>query len=118
MIQFSHKFRERTFLESAESVLAAILVLCLLAAIFAFLHYNPEVRSAIAEAIRPSDSFIEAVESDPFAVLGVASLPIVVFVAIMLFLSTTWFISKKFIHSLIEQFFISDNCSAELDKGH
>ncbi|MER8503069.1 MULTISPECIES: hypothetical protein [unclassified Mesorhizobium] len=118
MIQSSHKFKERTSFESAESVLAAILVLCLFAAILAFFHYNPELRSAIAGAFRPSDNFIATVESDPFAVLGVVSLSLVAFVATLFFLITTWSIATRSIHLLSARFLASANRSVESDKGN
>jgi ribose/xylose/arabinose/galactoside ABC-type transport system permease subunit len=116
MVQSVQKIRKRASLENAESILAAIIVFCLLAIILTFFLFNPGIRSAIAEAMQPSDDFIATVESDPFSVLGVVCLPIVVFVLFIFVLFTGWLIARKFVRFLFERTLVPDSGSAMTDR--
>jgi hypothetical protein len=113
----SQKSRRRASLENAASVTAVVLVFCLLAALFVLFTYNPELRSGITEALRPSDSFLMNMEDDPFlSVLGIFSLSVAVFVGVILILFAVWFIAKKCVHFFLIRFIISDNGKAEVDE--
>lgn len=115
----SQKSTQRASLENAASVMAIILVFCLLAALFAIFTYNPELRSGITDALRPSDNFLMQLEYDPFlSVLGIFSLFVAVFAGTMLLFFTVWFIAKKCIHLFLARFLVSDNGNAEADKDH
>jgi hypothetical protein len=113
----SQKSRQRASLENAASVMAIILVFCLLAALFALFTYNLELRSGIANALRPSERTLMYLQDDPFlSVLGIFSLFVVAFVGTILILFTVWFMAKKCIHLFLARFLISDNCKAEVDE--